>query len=186
MIKKIVCFLLLFLVYVISLKATYIVSLKPLAVNACDKCSCKAVVVLGARDDYDRILKGLEISQENDNALLLLSGVHGKYKEVVQRFGLANVVFEDTSRTTYENAKNAKKLLERYDGICLVSSQAHLFRAKKVFEKFGMTTYPIVSNKNNLEMKMHHFLPDLKYFVLNISVLYEYLAIIQYKLQKRI
>ncbi len=178
---------LMFMVYILSIKAIYIASLLPIKVKAYDdNITCKSIVVLGARDDYDKILKALELYQVNDVEILIFSGMHEKYKDIVSKFGLKNAVFEDSSTNTYENATYSKSLLKSYSDICLVSREAHLFRARKVFDKQGMTTYPVTANNNSLDIKLNYFIPDLKYFVLNISVLYEYLAIIKYKFQKRI
>ena len=179
----------LFLLYVLSLKVTYLLLLQPLDVNpAVLSPQCKAIVVLGGRDDYDRILKGLEISQYNNTKPIIFSGVHKKYKNVVKSFDLGNVVFEDRSKNTYQNAKFTKQLLSKrdIDSICLVSSQTHLFRAKRVYEKFNLKVLPIVSAKVSKHIHLGSFLPDLKYFNLNIAAIYEYLAIVYYKLNKRI
>ncbi len=172
--------------YTLTLKATYILLLIPIEVKSYDKHCCKSIVVLGGRDDYDKVLKALELYHVNDVEMLIFSGLHDKYKDVVVKFGLKNVVFEDTSTSTFENAKYSKILLKNYNDICIVSREVHLFRAEKVFDKQGMNVYPVIANKNSQEMKLKYFLPDLKYFVLNISVLYEYLAVLQYKLQNKI
>jgi len=139
-------------------------------------------------DDYDRILKGLELSQLNSKVPIVFSGVNRKYKNVVDSFHIYDAIFENKSKNTYENAKYTKQILSKkdIDTICLVSSDAHLFRAKNVFEKFHFIVQPIVSNKVSNHIGMGSFLPDLKYFNLNISVLYEYLAILKYKLYGRI
>ena len=98
------------ILYLFSLKATYLMLLMPINIKPPILSSeCKAIVVLGGRDDYDRILKGLELSQHNPEALLIFSGVHDKYKTVVDSFDVQHVIFEDRSKNSYENAVNTKK-----------------------------------------------------------------------------
>jgi uncharacterized SAM-binding protein YcdF (DUF218 family) len=176
-----------FFLYLLSLKASYLLLLQPINTQPHTFASeCKAIVVLGGRNDYDRVLKGLEISHLNRNILVVFSGVHPKYKVVVKHFDSPNVEFEDRSTSTYTNAKYTQKILEKkgIDGLCLISSEAHLFRAERVFEKFGLEADTIVSNEVSKKLKYSHFLPDLKYFNLNITLLYEYLAIVYYMYQR--
>jgi len=175
--------------YLFSLKSIHMILLKPLEINNYEVYeNCKSIVVIGGRDDYDRILKGLEISQYNLEAIVVFSGVHTKYQSVVSSFKLHHVVFETNSTSTYENAMYTSKILQKHNinDLCLVTSQAHLYRAEKVFQTFGLSSVPIVSNKVSTRLSSSSFLPDLKYFALNISVVYEYLAIISYKIHKRI
>lgn len=179
-------FLLILVIYIMSLKVVYVLLLTSFGNINNDIKKCSSIVVLGGRDDYDRVLKGLELAHVYDDKILIMSGVHNKYKNVIRNFGLSKVIFEDESTNTNENALFTKNLLMEYNDICLVSAEAHLFRASKTFEKLGMHTHLIPSNKINREIKLHHFLPDLKYFVLNKSIIYEYLAFIKYHYQGRV
>lgn len=185
LVNKKFCFIIFGFLVILSLKVTYIFLLVPLEIQKYDTYQCDTVIVLGGIDDYDRVLKGLE-SAKKFNSILLFSGVNHKYKNVVNKFDIKNVIFEDNSSNTYENVKNSKLLLNHFDNICLVTSQAHIFRANKVFEQEGLKVIPIISNETNDIIQLNDFIPQLKYCTLNISVLYEYLAIIKYKLLKRI
>jgi len=183
--KKIILGLFVFL-YFLSLKSSYLLLLTPLDKDIVTTYeSCQSVIVLGGRDDYDRILKGLELAQGHREPLVIFSGTHPKYEAVVQRFELSRLIFEKDSTNTYENAKNSSELLQEHNisSACLVTSEAHLYRASEVFKGFGIDTVKIASNRVSTHLGLNTVVPDLKYFVLNISVIYEYLAIASYKLK---
>lgn len=59
-----------------------------------------------------------------------------------------DVVLENTSRTTYENAEHVARILrsERYDSLILVTSAYHMPRALMDFHRFGLTPDPVASN----------------------------------------
>ena len=186
-IKK-VSFIIIFLFYMLSLKVSYLVLSTPLDMNPFEiSKSCEAIVILGGKYDYDRILKGLELENLNQS-LIIFSGIHSKYKQVISTFELKNVIFENSSFNTFENAKNTKNFLvkNKFNNICLVTSSSHLYRAKKVFEMYNLKVIPIVSNKISSELNIFSFFPSIKYLQLNINILYEYMALIKYKLLGRI
>ena len=180
--------LMVFLLYSFSLKPTYLVLSKPLNTDALVISKiCESIVVLGGKYDYDRILKGLELKNLNQS-LIIFSGVNSKYKQVIDTFGLKNTIFENSSLNTFENAKNTKEILKRnkINNTCLVTSNSHLYRAKKVFERHNLNIIPISSNEISQELSFSSFLVSIKYLQLNINILYEYMAIIYYKLNERI
>jgi uncharacterized SAM-binding protein YcdF (DUF218 family) len=159
--------------------------LMPIEVKQYTNHQCDIAIVLGGKDDYDRVLKGLEIAKKF-NSGLIFSGVNSKYKDVVEKFDFQHIIFDDISTNTYENMLQSKIFLNHTDNICLVTSEAHMYRVIKIFEKVGIQAYPIISNEVNFNLNIKDFLPDLKYLVLNVSVFYEYLAWIEYKVLKRI
>ena len=170
--------------YILSLKNTYLLLLLPLNKDILTiSTHCQSIVVLGGRDDYDRILKGLELSQHNPKVPLIFSGVHQKYNAIVSSFELKQVVFEKDATNTYENGKYSSSLLKEHNisSTCLVTSEAHLYRASNIFKNFNINTILIASNKVSTHIGLMNLLPDLKYFVLNISVIYEYMAIFSYR-----
>ncbi len=59
-----------------------------------------------------------------------------------------DVVLENTSLTTYENAQHVARILrgERYDSLMLVTSAYHMPRALMDFHRFGLTPDPVASN----------------------------------------
>jgi uncharacterized SAM-binding protein YcdF (DUF218 family) len=59
-----------------------------------------------------------------------------------------DVVLENTSLTTYENAQHVARILrgEHYDSLILVTSAYHMPRALMDFHRFGLTPDPVASN----------------------------------------
>jgi uncharacterized SAM-binding protein YcdF (DUF218 family) len=66
----------------------------------------------------------------------------------------ADIVLEDTSRTTYENARNVSAILgqSRYDTLILVTSAYHMPRALLDFHRFGMTPEPVISSTRHVQL----------------------------------
>jgi len=67
-------------------------------------------------------------------------------KALLVQLGVArtDVAVDDEARTTFENATQSSRILERrgVHKIILVSSALHLFRAKRCFEKLGFEVIP--------------------------------------------
>jgi uncharacterized SAM-binding protein YcdF (DUF218 family) len=59
-----------------------------------------------------------------------------------------DLILENKSRTTYENAKDVARILrgERYDSLMLVTSAYHMPRALMDFHRFGLAPEPIASS----------------------------------------
>jgi uncharacterized SAM-binding protein YcdF (DUF218 family) len=66
----------------------------------------------------------------------------------------ADIVLENRSLTTYENARNVAALLapERYDLLILVTSAYQMPRALLDFHRFGLTPHPVVSNTRHVRV----------------------------------
>ena len=66
----------------------------------------------------------------------------------------ADIVLENRSHTTYENARNVAALLQdkRYDALILVTSAYQMPRALLDFHRFGLTPHPVVSNTRRVSL----------------------------------
>jgi uncharacterized SAM-binding protein YcdF (DUF218 family) len=66
----------------------------------------------------------------------------------------AAIVLENSSRTTYENARNVSAIVggERYDSVILVTSAYHMPRALLDFHRFGMTPQPLISSARHAHL----------------------------------
>lgn len=60
-----------------------------------------------------------------------------------------DLVLENQSRTTYENAEYVARILhsQRYDSLMLVTSAYHIPRALMDFHRFGLAPQPVASNE---------------------------------------
>lgn len=63
----------------------------------------------------------------------------------------SDLVLENTSLDTYDNARNVDELLrqDRYDGMVLITSSLHMRRAVLTFAAFGLHPQPFVSSVRN-------------------------------------
>jgi uncharacterized SAM-binding protein YcdF (DUF218 family) len=66
----------------------------------------------------------------------------------------SDIVLENRSRTTYENARNVASILgeSHYDKLILVTSAYHMPRALLDFHRFGMTPQPLISNTRHAHL----------------------------------
>lgn len=100
-----------------------------------------------------RLATAVDYLQKNPKAIVVVTGGQG-YGETIpealamKRYLIAKgidetrIIEEDTSRNTYENFINTKKILNGYYGnsnykIVVVTSNFHMFRALKIAKKLG-------------------------------------------------
>ena len=69
------------------------------------------------------------------------------------RVASEDLVLENTSRTTYENAAHVARILrnEHYDSLILVTSAYHMPRALLDFRRFALTPEPVASDARVVE-----------------------------------
>jgi uncharacterized SAM-binding protein YcdF (DUF218 family) len=69
-------------------------------------------------------------------------------RDVLMAFGVPedNILLEDQSRTTYENALRTRDLLGPGHSIALVTSAFHMKRAVALFAQVGFDVYPVSSD----------------------------------------
>ncbi|MDZ4689487.1 MAG: YdcF family protein [Planctomycetaceae bacterium] len=169
----------------------------------------RAIVVLGGgviqprspdeptRPDYAtlaRTLRALELYQAGPPCLLILAGgepdprAPGEPAAVVMAALLkqagvndADLVIEDQSRTTAENAKHAVRILqERHvtDGILMVSTATHLWRSERLFRNQGATVTPVGCDYHAEEFPLRWtlFWPSGHAAMMNQTAWHEYLG----------
>ncbi|CAD6508559.1 hypothetical protein LMG28140_00167 [Paraburkholderia metrosideri] len=71
-----------------------------------------------------------------------------------QKVARADIVLEDSSLTTYENARNVSTILSQshYDTLILVTSAYHMPRALLDFHRFGLAPQPLISSARRAEL----------------------------------
>lgn len=135
-----------------------------------------AIILLGAGTEYDRdgmlvpkrdAYSRIAVSATNyaackqtgANCQVIVTGGNPQHHSATEadtylpyllrrRIPRADIVLEDRSRTTYENARNVSPILarSRYDTLILVTSAYHMRRALLDFHRFGMHPQPLISN----------------------------------------
>lgn len=111
--------------------------------------------VLSIRRGADRIWQALTLYHKGKIDKILITGDNGyvsdkglheakQVKEVLVGWGIPeqDIITEETSRNTHENAIETKKLLDRsyphYNSFLLITSGKHMRRATGCFEKVGL------------------------------------------------
>lgn len=97
------------------------------------------------------------------------------------------IVIEDKSRDTYENAKYTREICLRngYKNPILVTSASHLKRSLLSFNKIGMDIVPYPANfrsKRNNNYQLYSYLPRSSSLMTTSIALHEYLGILFYNL----
>jgi len=111
-----------------------------------------AIIILGAAINtpalYNRSLEGLRLYKQGDADVLVLSGgqdyngamTEAAYmKKVIDANseGLAPVLIEDQSHSTYDNIKNSKELIGSGRSVIIVSDEFHLARGVIMAKREG-------------------------------------------------
>jgi uncharacterized SAM-binding protein YcdF (DUF218 family) len=119
-------------------------------------------------DAYAHITKTAQLYRECVDAqrhcTVIVSGGNPEHNELAEadvylpyllQLGVprSDIVLENASLTTYENAKYVAAILRRrqYDTTILVTSAAHMRRALFDFQRFGLTPQPAISNAHHVE-----------------------------------
>jgi uncharacterized SAM-binding protein YcdF (DUF218 family) len=96
-----------------------------------------------------------------------------------------DIVLENSSRTTYENARNVSAILERsrYDSLILVTSAYQMPRALLDFHRFGLTPQPLISSARHARLGV---LPRYDNLVSAEIALHELIGIAQFHVYRAI
>jgi uncharacterized SAM-binding protein YcdF (DUF218 family) len=97
----------------------------------------------------------------------------------------ADIVLENSSLTTYENARNVSAILEgsRYDSLILVTSAYQMPRALLDFHRFGLAPQPMISNARRARLGV---LPRYDNLVNAEIALHELIGIAQFHVYRAI
>ncbi|MEC5405613.1 YdcF family protein [Paraburkholderia sp. MPAMCS5] len=91
----------------------------------------------------------------------------------------SDIVLENRSRTTYENARNVSAIVgqSRYDSLILITSAYHMPRALLDFHHFGLTPQPLISSARRAHIGL---LPRFDNLVNAEIALHELVGIMQF------
>jgi uncharacterized SAM-binding protein YcdF (DUF218 family) len=150
-------------------------------------------------DQEDRFLQTLELYNQGIIKKIIISGGSGqllkkeppeadflKEKFLLHKVKLTDIIIENKSRNTFENAVFTKKIIDslQLNGpFILISSAWHLRRATKVFTKAGLIVKPYpcafeaISKKYNIE---DYVWPNLKALITWGSLLKEIVGLAIY------
>lgn len=151
----------------------------------------KSDLVTSASFAYPRLMEGLRLykSCSGECKILVTGGDpmgNGETEGDVMARELigagaktADLIVENKSRNTFQNARNSAPLLEGYDRIYLVTSGVHMRRAKLFFNHFVGEVQPAPADHMRALKVFIPISPNLIYFDF---AMHEYLGILQYRI----
>jgi uncharacterized SAM-binding protein YcdF (DUF218 family) len=97
----------------------------------------------------------------------------------------SDIVLENSSLTTYENARNVSTILQgsRYDSLILITSAYQMPRALLDFHRFGLAPQPLISNAIGARLGV---LPRYDNLVSAETALHELIGIAQFHVYRAI
>jgi uncharacterized SAM-binding protein YcdF (DUF218 family) len=106
------------------------------------------------------------------------------------RVSAADILVEDASRTTYENAVECRKLLEArgIGRVVLVTEARHMFRAVRCFAKQGVDVVPSGCHHEEPDVgaSAYDLLPNARAARSCREAMHEWLGVIWYRLRGQI
>jgi uncharacterized SAM-binding protein YcdF (DUF218 family) len=95
----------------------------------------------------------------------------------------ADIILENQSRTTYENAKFVSAILRQksYDSLILVTSAYQMPRALLDFQRFGLSPTPVISNTRRVRLGL---LPHFQNLVDAELALHELIGLAQFHIYR--
>ena len=111
------------------------------------------------------------------------------YRDVLVSLGVPreDMILEEESRNTFENALFTKKILDEREinSITLITSATHMFRAKNTFASTGLKVSIAPSGyiSNSSSYKLQDFIPSSHNMDLFLRALWEYVGIAVYQVK---
>jgi len=148
-----------------------------------------------------RLTKSIEIYNKNPRILILLSGFSKNSSnegwsdlEMVKKFYLdqgvrfENLIFEDQSRNTFENAFFSKDIVNKYKGSWgLITTASHMPRSYLLFKKQGLILEPINVNYRTGTTKIFWLNFNIKKGLADWSIIFhEIFGLAYYKITNKI
>jgi uncharacterized SAM-binding protein YcdF (DUF218 family) len=151
-------------------------------------------------EHVERILEGIRLVKQGIADKLLIAGGSGNpfkrhlsearvLRTFALEFGLRDeqVLVEEVSRNTYENAVNATQILRagHYRQLVLITSAAHMYRAAAAFRKQGLfpQPYPVDFQTNGEDSDLFDFIPSVRALDVMTEVVHELVGLVMYRLQ---
>lgn len=147
---------------------------------------------------YSRIVKAATLYNMRAKPIIITGGrvyndgsrsESSVYKKILIGLGIPSedIITEERSRTTYENVKYTKELLDEmgYDSITLVTSATHIYRAAYTFESVGIEVVqaPAGYLTNNSSYDIMDFIPDSNNLNFFFRAFWEYMGVGYYQLK---
>jgi len=158
-----------------------------------------AIVVLGGNPE--RLITAIRLLNEKVAPVIILSGGSGEFfnepikesymmEDFLVEFGVPKeiIIVEGRSRNTRENAVYTKQIVDslKVKTIALVTSSLHMSRAESVFRKTGFEVFPVKGRFYRKIRKIKYIdpfllIPNVENLSISTKAIYEYVAILVYK-----
>jgi uncharacterized SAM-binding protein YcdF (DUF218 family) len=135
----------------------------------------------------ERLNKCLEYARYNENAEIIVSGGCGSGERITEseamenylvRFGIdeKRIIKEDKSTNTYENMKNAKRIIEKTDNVkdiklTIITADFHMFRSKLLAGRVGFRADGIPAETTTITAKLRYYVRE--FFAVYKSILFD-------------
>ena len=140
---------------------------------------------------YSRISKAadlyLQCEKLNHKCTLLISGGSpagkpseaSEYANILKKLGIpaSDILIEDKSLNTWQNAKLSQPLLAPFDSVAIVTNGLHARRTDLYFRHFGVNANIIASD--DFPIKLSPWQWGLNWFVFEVEI-HEWLGIVRY------
>ncbi len=150
----------------------------------------------------DRILAGISLVKKGSADMLIISGGDGSLTQqyrpeakILRDFSLQwgllqnQILIDDTSRNTYENAVFTAGLLEKHQAkkLLLITSAFHMVRSRGCFKRIGLDVdvYPVDYMAANKGDDFRRFLPSSSSLAKTNLVIHELIGIFIYGITGR-
>ncbi|UUV19640.1 YdcF family protein [Fusobacteria bacterium ZRK30] len=145
-----------------------------------------------------RVIEGVRLYKEFPKKIIVTGGIvyneeksEGSiYKELMVDLGVPDndIIIEGRSRTTEENAKLTKGIMNKngYKKGALITSATHMKRSKYIFEKYGAEVIPAPTgyiSRYKESYRMDSYFPNASNFADIRSAVWEYVGLIFYKIK---
>ena len=148
----------------------------------------------------ERILEGISLVKRGIADKLLIAGGSGdlfdrsrseagELRIFALEFGLSDeqVLVEEKSRNTYENAVKAAEIIRagRYHDVVLITSALHMYRATAAFHKQGLfpALYPVDFQSSGGKVRLFDLFPSAETLTTTTDVIHELVGVVMYRLQ---
>ncbi|MFQ5328516.1 MAG: YdcF family protein [Thermodesulfobacteriota bacterium] len=144
----------------------------------------------------ERVVYGVQLQRDSGGLPLVISGGSGNpalpgisegeaMAEVARALGVSrkDLIVEDSSRNTIENARNVLKVLGNGRRIILVTSASHMARSSAMFmgEGFDVLPAPCGYRSEDKPLAIGSFIPRAAALNDSSTALYEYFALVWYR-----
>lgn len=145
-----------------------------------------------------RVIEGVRLYKELPKKIIITGGIvysgqksEGSiYKGLMVDLGVPenDIIIEGKSRTTEENAKLTKGIMDKnkYKKVALITSATHMKRSVYIFEKYGVDVIPSPTGYVSRYKKnygVESYFPNSNNYVDIRSAIWEYIGLIFYKVK---